>query len=177
MIRNVEFEETAERLKVVMPLQRQWGFYITYSIILFVWVLVTGIMLGILLRTPLSGLSTLFVVVFIVIVLVWAYLWYRLGKSVWRWWQFYAATREVVFLDGHTLIVRRPLSLLGVTDAYDMRHVGPFYYQEKYGAIAFDYGSRGGLFGTGLARPEAEALIGVLNGRFFKGVERVSEEW
>ena len=83
----------------------------------------------------------------------------------------------MLFLDGQTLIVRRPLSLAGVTDAYDMRHVSPFYYQEKHEAIAFDYGSRGGLFGTGLARPEAEALIGVLNGRYFKGVERESEEW
>lgn len=166
-ISNIEFEDTPERLKVAMPLIRNWPFFVLYSVMLLGWVGVTGWMLGLLFRQDIIGLPTLFAIVYVIIVLVWAYIWYRLGKSVWRWWQFYAATRELLFIEPGMLVIRRPLSLLGVTDAYDMRHVGPFRFSEKYNAVAFSYGSRGGLFGTGLTRPEAEQLILALNQRYF----------
>ncbi len=178
-INNVTFEEQENRLKVAMPLQRHWPYFIVYSILLLIWVSATGWMLGILLgqifRPSDFSLPTLFVVVYIVIILVWSYLWYRLGKSVWRYWQYYAALREILFIDGHTLIVRRPLSILGVTDAYDMRHVSPFYFNEKNKAIGFEYGSRGGLFGQGLGREEADQLIAVLNDRFYPHAQQVEE--
>jgi hypothetical protein len=130
------------------------------------WLGATLWMLVLLFSTSVSTLSTQFVIVWMVVLLIWAYVWYRLGRHVWRWWQFYAATREVLFVDPQVLIVRRPLSLLGVTDAYDMEHVSPFYYNDNYRAIAFDYGSRRGLFGDGLAHDAARTLIDFLNRRF-----------
>lgn len=166
-LQDVEFDTVDERLKVIMPLRRKMPFLLVYSILLLAWTVATVWMLVLLFTTSLSELTTQFVVVWAIILLIWAYVWYRLGRSVWRWWQYYAAQREVLFIDKEILIIRRPLSLLGVTDAYDMQHVSPFYYQEEHKAIAFDYGSRGGLFGEGVARDQAQQLIRFLNGRFF----------
>jgi hypothetical protein len=178
-INKVAFEEQENRLKVMMPLQRHWPYFIIYSILLLIWVGATAWMLGLLLgqifRRSGPSMTTLFLIVYIIIILVWTYLWYRLGKNVWRYWQYYTAMREILFIDGHTLIVRRPLSILGVTDAYDMRHVSPFYYSDKNQAIAFEYGSRGGLFGQGLGREEADQLIAALNERFYPHAQQVED--
>lgn len=166
---NVQFDTVDERLKVVMPLERNKLYLAIYSVLLGAWLAVTIWMLTLLFGTSLGELTTQFLVVWIIILIIWAYVWYRLGRSVWRWWQFYMAQREVLFVDSEILIIRRPLSLLGVTDAYDMAHVSPFYYQDEHEAVAFNYGSRGGLFGQGISRREAEDLIEYLNERFFPG--------
>lgn len=166
-IQGVTFEETADRLKVALPLRRKWPFLLVYSTLLLAWLLVTVWMLVLLFQTQRGVMSTLNLVVWALILLVWAYLWYRLGRFVWRWWQYYAATREILFVDPALLVVRRPLSLLGVTDAYAMEHVSPFYYNEQHAAIAFDYGTRGAIFGQGLGKGEARTLITALNRRFF----------
>jgi hypothetical protein len=166
-IDGVTVEETPERLKVVLPLRRQWPFFLVYSVLMSAWIGVTVWMLFLLFQTSRGQMGLFYFIVWVLILLVWAYLWYRLGRFVWRWWQYYAATREILFIDPTLLIVRRPLSLLGVTDAYAMEHVSPFYYSEKHAAIAFDYGSRGGVFGQTLAQAQAQQLIAALNRRFF----------
>lgn len=166
-LNDVHYERADERLKIVMPAERNPTFFGLYTVLMLVWLGVTVWMLILLFGTSLSGLSTTFLVVWIIILLIWAYIWFRLGRSVWHWWQFYAATREILFVDEEILIIRRPLSILGVTDAYGMEHVSPFYYSEKYDAVAFDYGSRGGLFGRGLEREDAEALLAALNRLYF----------
>jgi hypothetical protein len=166
-IDNVTFEETAERLKVVLPVRRQWPYLLVYSALMITWIAATVWMLSLLFRTSRGGMSTVYLVVWAIILLIWSYFWYRLGRFVWRWWQYFAADREILFLDPAVLIVRRPFSLLGVTDAYSREHVSPFYYHERHKAVAFDYGSRGGLFGQGLQRADAQELIAALNRRFF----------
>jgi hypothetical protein len=167
VIDDVQFDIVDERLKIVMPVQRNWAYLGVYSVLLATWIGVTGWMLVLLFGTSISQLSTQFVIVWIIILLVWAYIWYRLGRNVWRWWQYYVATREVLFVDKDVLIIRRPLSLLGVTDAYGMEHVSPFYYSARHQSVAFDYGSRGSLFGSGIERESAQRLIKYLNDRFF----------
>lgn len=166
-IAGVTFEETPERLKVVLPVRRQWPYLLVYSVLMLTWLGATVWMLTLLFGVSRGDMSVRFLIVWVIILLIWAYLWYRLGSFVWRWWQYFAATREILLVSQATLIVRRPLSLLGVTDAYAMEHVSPFYYSEKNRAVAFDYGSRGGLFGLGLERLAAQELINVLNRRFF----------
>lgn len=175
-IDRVQFDSVDGRLKVVMPLPRHWPFFATYTVLLVAWVGATGWMLALLFDAAINDLPAQFVIVWIIILLIWAYIWYRLGRMVWRWWQYYAASREVLFVDKDILIVRRPLSLLGVTDAYDMDHVSPFYYSDKHGAVAFDYGSRGGLFGFGVAPAEAQRLIGYLNDRYFPNAATLDDE-
>ena len=166
-IEGVTFEETAERLKVSMPAERHRIFLAVYSLLLLIWGAVTIWMIVQLLGTALRGLSLFFIIVWIIILLVWAYVWYRLGRHIWRWWQYYMATREILFVYDEFLIVRRPLSIFGVDDGYDMEYVSPFYYSEKRGAVTFDYGSREGTFGKGLSRSDAERLSRALNRRFF----------
>lgn len=166
-IDGVTFEQTPERLKVVLPLRRQWPFLLVYSVLMLTWIVVTVWMLVLLFQTSRGQMGLVFFIVWVLILLVWAYLWYRLGGFVWRWWQYYAATREILFIDPALLIVRRPLSVLGVTDAYAMEHVSPFYYSERHAAVAFDYGSRGGVFGQALAPLQAQQLVTALNRRFF----------
>lgn len=174
-IEQVQFDAVDERLKVIMPLQRNRLFLGVYSVLLLTWVGVTVWMVTLLLGADTSGLATQFIVVWVILLLIWAYIWYRLGGMVWRWWQYYAAMREVLFINGEVLIVRRPLSLLGVTDAYDMEHVSPFYYSTKHGAVAFDYGSRGGLFGSGISVNAAQELIDYLNARFYPHAEGLDD--
>ncbi len=166
---NIEFDSIEDRLKVVMPLQRKRPYLAVYSVLLATWIGATIWMLILLFGASTRGLSTQFIVIWVIILLIWAYVWYRLGRSVWRWWQYYMARREVLYIDKEILIIRRPLSLLGVTDAYDMQHVSPFYYQDEHRAVAFNYGSRGGLFGEAIPRDEAGELIAFLNRRFFPG--------
>lgn len=166
-IQGVTLEDTGERLKIVLPLRRQWPYLVVYSVLLVTWLAVTVWMLLLLFQTSRGAMSTVFLIVWALILLVWAFLWYRLGRFVWRWWQYYAATREILFVDQTLLILRRPLSLLGVTDAYAMEHVSPFYYNEQHEAVAFDYGTRGALFARGLGKGEARQLIAAVNRRFF----------
>ncbi len=176
-IADVTFEETPERLKVVLPVRRQWPYLLVYSGLLLTWLGATVWMLVLLFGVSRGEMSVSFLIVWVIILLIWAYLWYRLGSFVWRWWQYFAAAREILFVSPAMLVVRRPLSLLGVTDAYAMEHVSPFYYSEKYRAVAFDYGSRGGLFAQGLELPAAQELILVLNRRFFPHVlEEVEDD-
>lgn len=175
-IPKVTFEASADRLKVALPLRRQSGFFLVYSLLMLAWLVFTVWMLVLLFQTSRGEMSTLFLVIWALILLVWAYLWYRLGRFIWRWWQYYAATREILIIDPAMLIIRRPLSLLGVTDAYAMEHVSPFYYSEKHHAVAFDYGSRGALFGTGLDKSEASQLITTLNRRCFPHAQLDEEE-
>jgi hypothetical protein len=175
-IPNVTVEASADRLKVAVPLRRQPRFLLVYSALLLAWLVFTVWMLVLLFQTSRGGMSTLYLLVWALILLIWAYLWYRLGRFIWRWWQYYAASREILFIDSSLLIIRRPLSLLGVTDAYAMEHVSPFYYSEKNQAVAFDYGSRGALFGSGLDRAAARQLTAVLNRRFFPHAHFDEEE-
>jgi hypothetical protein len=166
-IEDVQFEFSDERLKVMLPAERNWIYLALYSVLLLVWIGVTVWMVGLLVGMPIGDLPTAFLVVWLIILLVWAYVWYRLGRHVWRYWQYYVAKKEILFVDDELFIVRRPLSLLGVTDAYAMEHAGSLYYSDKYKGIAFDYGSRAGVFARGLKRGDAERLISTLNGRFF----------
>ena len=166
-IDGVEYEDTAERVRVVMPVARQRAFLAVYSVLVLVWLGATLWMLAGLFDTPIRGLPLGFAVGWVVILLIWFYIWYRLGRHVWRWWQYFAASREILYVYDDLLVVRRPLSLFGVTDGYDMEHVGPFYYDEEEEAVAFSYGSRGGSFGHALPEADARRLIALLNRRFF----------
>lgn len=166
-INHVSYEHTPERLKIILPVKPSKPLIAVYSAILLAWVIITVGGAIYLFTIPTAHLTTTFKVLWVILLLIWTYVWLRLGGIIWRYWQFNVANREIVYISAETLIIRRPVSILGLTDAYDRRHVGAFYYQEKYQAIAFDYGSRGGLFGQGLAETEAQKLIRALNQRYF----------
>lgn len=175
-IEGVTFDENEERLKVAFPVRRHRLFLSLYTVLLLVWLGVTGWMLYLLFAADISQLGLTFLVVWILILLVWAYVWYRLGRNIWRWWQYYMATRELLLIDAETLVVHRPFFFLGVTDAYAREHISPFRYDEEEEAIAFAYGARAGKFAAGLAETPARRLVATLNRRFFPGAVEEDQE-
>lgn len=164
---RIQFEETPERVKITLPVRRQWPYIAVYSILLLVWLgaLFTGVTRVFSARR--GDMGTLALVVWIILLLLLAYLWYRLGAYIWRWWTYSVADREIIFIDDATLILRRPVSIFGVTDAYDRRYIAPFFFSEKHDTAAFRYGNKGVLFGQGMTPAEREALLEALNGRYY----------
>ncbi|MCA9916992.1 MAG: hypothetical protein KC445_03525 [Anaerolineales bacterium] len=163
-IENIQFEENNERLKVVMPAQKRWIYFGLYSIMLLAWVgmAVFGVIYTV--RIAISGER--FAFVFTVMLLGLLYLLYRLGKMVWEQWQYYAANREILFIHKEMMILRRPVSIFGITTAYDRTHVTPFYMSDKHHCPAFDYGHQHVYFGHDLPADPAARLIGYLNARY-----------
>lgn len=166
MIRDVHFEETPEHLKVVLPVKRNWLAAILFTVMVLTWVvlLVWGLVYSI--QTAFSGERYAFWLT--IFILLWLYLWYRLGKSLWRQWQYYLSSREILFINKERLIIRRPVSMMGITDAYDMNYIKPFFYSDEHDCPGFDYGHRRTYFGQGIAdAASANRLVATLNERFF----------
>lgn len=175
MIRDVRFEETPEQLKVVLPVRRNWPATILFSVMVFVWIVLA--VWGIVFAVQTAFSSERYAFWLTVFALIWLYIWYRLGKLVWRRWQYYATNREILFINKERMIVRRPVSILGITDAYDMQYVSPFLYSDKHSCPAFEYGHQRIYFGQGLTdEASARRLVKTLNGRFFHQVNDADDE-
>ena len=172
-IEHVQFDENKERLKVVLPVKKHWVYLALYSIMLVIWVDMFAFGLVFTWQTAFSGER--FAFVFTVMLLGLLYLLFVLGQIVWRQWQHYAANREILFIHEQMLIVRRPVSLFGITTAYDRAHVTPFYFSEKHNSPAFDYGHQHVYFGQDLPIDPAGRLIGYLNARYFPHYDEEDE--
>ncbi|MBX7252634.1 MAG: DUF2244 domain-containing protein [Candidatus Promineofilum sp.] len=174
MISDVRFEQSPQRLKVVMPTRRNWPLLAIYSILEITWAVMLIGGLVFLFRVAFSGERYAFV--FAIMLLVLLLILFRFGRFLSRQWANYAANREILFINREELILRRPISLAGNTDFYDMQHVTPFYLSEKPAALAFDYGYRHVYLGEGL-RPEARAsLRQFLNSAYFPDHQDESED-
>ncbi len=167
---RLKLEETAVRLKITWSVPRNWFLFVLFSLALLVWLVMLAAMTVYLFRDVIAG-GERFTFILSVILLIWLYVWLRFGRILWTRWQYYTAVREIMFIDPERLIIRRPVSILGITDAYDMQHVNPFYYSEKHRCPAFDYGYTHVYFGLSLAQKEAAALVDFLNGRFFPDMD------
>jgi hypothetical protein len=164
-IENIQFEENKERLKIVLPVKKQWIYLVLYTIMLLLWV--SMFIYGLIFTWQIAFSGERFAFVFTVMLVGLLYLLFRLGKVVWGQWQFYAANREILFVHPEMLIVRRPVSIFGITTAYDRTHVTPFYYSDKHSCPAFDYGHQHVYFGHDLLADPARRLIGYLNARYY----------
>jgi signal transduction histidine kinase len=165
-IEGIIIEESNDRLKVVLPIKRNRLLFGLFSIMLVIWAAMFIIALVFTIRdVAFSGER--FAFVFTIMLLVFMVILYYLGRLVWKQWQYVAANREILFVDEETLIVRRPVSILGLTDAYDMKYVSPFYYSEKNSCPAFNYGHRHVYFGRDLLDGQINELLTMLNGRYF----------
>ena len=168
-IDDVIFEESEDRLKIVIPLKRRWPYLLIYSILLLLWF---GMLIyGLIYTWQIAFSGERFAFAFAVMLVIFLFVLYRLGKVIWRQWQYYVANREILFLYEDHMIVRRPVSLFGITTGYDREYVRPFYFDEKRNSAAFEYGHLYVLIGQTLERLEAEKLIGFLNGRYFPDYE------
>ncbi|MEZ4516331.1 MAG: hypothetical protein R3C44_05650 [Chloroflexota bacterium] len=174
LLTDVHFEQTPERLKVVLPVKRNIPLLILYTVLVLIWLamMVGGIIYTI--RIAFSGQPYAFV--FTVMLLVLLSILYRFGRYLLRQWANLATNREILFINKDVLIVRRPISIFGNTDAYDMQHVTPFYISEKPAGPAFDYGYRHYYFGEALSPQTADELIRFLNETYFPNAMDYDED-
>ncbi len=171
---QIQFEQQKDdRLKVEWPVKRNVAAIVIYTVLVAVWFGALVIFIYLLFNPPsprgIDALPTSISIVWFIGVLLWLYIWIRyIGRQVLRWWQFYLANRELLFIDPNTLVIRRPVSLLGLTDAYDRRYASHFSLNEQYEMIGFQYGNvRRVLFGQTLSLQSRESLVRFLNNRFF----------
>jgi hypothetical protein len=157
---EITMEESAQWLKYVLPVRRNVLLFGLFSICLLIWVAMFVGMIVTMFREQ-------FGFVLNVMLVVWLFLWWWLGRVLWGRWQYYAAGRELLFVNDQQLILRRPVSILGSTDTYDMKHITPFYFSDKHHCPAFDYAFQHVYFGHSLAAAHARDLVIALNGRFF----------
>jgi len=162
---RIVIEEKPEWLKVTLPERRNWLLLSLFSITLLAWLGMLGWIVYFLISE--RGLGG----VLIALLLLWLAVWLWFGRFLWTRWQYYAADRELLFINPDQLIVRRPVSILGITDNYDLRYVSAFYYSDKHGCPAFDYAFQHVYFGQHLTVAEAEELIAELNRRYFPDEE------
>jgi len=154
-------EEGERRLKVVIPFGIHGLAFGLHSLALLVWL---GMLVAVLVYL-LRGLSSSFVLTAILI--IWLLIWLWFGRFLWARWQYNAASREVLFVDEEQIILRRPVSILGLTWSYDMSHVSRVYYSDQHNCLAFDYAYLHVYFGRALSEPQAKELMEELNRRYF----------
>jgi hypothetical protein len=157
----IEYDDDLERSKVTINLRRRWGVLVLFSIALIIWIAMLGLILTYLIRGSSSS------IVLTILILVWLVTWLGFGRFLWKRWQHQAAGREILFVEKEQLIIRRPISILGITTAYDMEHVNPLYFSDKHKCPAFDYAYLHVYFGQDLRSHEAEELIKVINSLWF----------
>lgn len=165
---EITFEESDDRMKVVLPLGLNWPMLALHSLAILVWM---GMLIAVIVYL-LRGLSSSFVLS--VMLVIWMLIWLWFGRFLWSRWQYHAANREVIFIETEQLILRRPVSILGLTWAYDMNHVSRLYYSEQHRCPAFDYAYLHVYFGRSLKEEQARKLIEVVNDRFFP--EEIEDE-
>lgn len=174
-IGQITLEDQPEWLKIVMPIRRNWLLLLLFSAALLVWLLFLGGMVLFLIRDVMMA-GERFTFAFSIILLIWVAIWLWLGKLVWQRWQYYAAGREIMFINKDRLILRRPVTIWGLTDAFDMAYVQPFYRSDKHHCPTFDYGSQKIYFGVDLTESEGAQLVKTLNTLYFRGYDPEDDE-
>ena len=171
MLDRIIIEESDERTKITIPLRRNLPFWSTYAVMLLGWIAGSIWALRELVRLWRTGqyqqIDTAFLIAYVIILLLIAAGWYWVGQRVWRNFQYHSSNREILFFYPKRLIVRRPFSLLGITDAYDLQYVSPFRFDAKVESLAFDYGMYRVPVGISLSEDESQALKQLINERFF----------
>ncbi|MFT5194878.1 MAG: signal transduction histidine kinase [Cellvibrionaceae bacterium] len=178
-IERIVFEENDERIKVIIPIERQPLYWGLYSTMLLTWIVGSiwgvAILISFLIQGD-FGFSGIYLVAYLFILGLIGIFWFYLGKKVWTQWQYFSATREILFFYAERLIIRRPVSLLGITDAYSREHVSRFSLDKKLNCPAFDYGNFRVPVGMTLPVDEGKALIAEINSRFYANIPEEDED-
>jgi len=157
---EIQIDENEDKTKIILPVRRNWLLVGLFSIALVIWVV--GLVVIVI-----SMFDEGRTAVLNCMVLVWLVLWGFMGKSLWKQWQQYISSREVLFLTADRLILRRPVSMFGSTDAYDRAHLTPFTYDDDRHAISFDYANHRITFGHTLPIADAQQTVQQLNTLYF----------
>ena len=166
---EIQIEETQDETKITLPVQRNWLLVGLFSIALVIWLVGAVIIIVSMFgegRTAVLNCMTLICLA----------LWGFMGKALWKQWQRYISPREILFLAADRLTLRRPVSILGSTDAYDRTHLTPFMYDDDRHTISFDYANHRISFGHTLPIADAQQVVQQLNTLYFPDWDEDEEE-
>ena len=176
---RIVFEENEERVKITIPLERQMTYWALYTVMLVTWAIGSiwglSVIIGYI-RSRDFGFEGVFLYAYFAILLTVAGFWFYLGQKIWKQWQYFTANREILFFYADRLIIRRPLSLLGITDGYARQYVSRFRMDDKLNCPAFDYGNYRVPVGITLPKEEGEALVSEINRRFYANIPEEAED-
>jgi len=179
---SIAYTETDGKLTVSYPTKQNPTLKGLYTFLLIVWAVLLFLFIYLLINPPIDRewdqLPGLIRWAWYGGIFMWLYLWIRkIGKSLWRWCQFYTAKEEIIEIDDERVSVLRPVGRKGLADGYAREHVTPFHLSDKYKGIGFQYGNiRNILFATGLPREEQEVLLQFLNARYFPFADGQDDE-
>lgn len=163
-------------LRIIMPVKRNWFLILFTGFWLCGWAVAESVVPVVLyqqVRAGTLGLESLFL-------LAWLGCWTVGGGFAIYAWLWNMAGKEVVFLNGMSLIVRREIYGFGRSKEFDLAHLrdlrcspqgyGPWNASSNGwgisgGNIAFDYGARTYRFGTGLDEAEAKHIVKAIKQR------------
>ncbi len=179
---QIELDETEERLRIVYPLKRNRVAIAIYVVLAAAWVV--GLVLFVwwlffpAVDRQMGDVPGLLRFFWVMGVVLWVYMWARvLGRRIFRWLQFNLAQRELLFISDESVMVRRPVSIFGLTDAYAREHVGRFYDNDEHDCLAFPYGNvKHILFGLTLDEAHRKTLLTYLNERYFPYFDEDDED-
>lgn len=169
----IELHETEQRLRISYPLKRNRLAIVIYTILAIAWIV--GLILFLwwlffpVVDRKMDDVPNLLRFFWMVGITLWIYMWTRvLGRRIFRWLQFNMAQREVIFINEKNLMIRRPVSIFGETNAYDREHIGRFYNSNEHRCLAFPYGNvKHVLFGLTVDSQHQQALLTYLNERYY----------
>ena len=110
---NVQIEDSSERTKIVIHRRAKKTLLTIYSIALIAWLVMMLVVALYLIQGQSLG------AVHAILIIIWAGIWLIFGRFLWNRWQYEAANREILFFERGQLIIRRPVSLFGITTVYD----------------------------------------------------------
>lgn len=179
---RITLEQSDERLKITLPVERNRLAIAIYTVLALVWFVGLVLFIYLLFNPPIprdiNQLPRTLGITWVIGVLLWLYVWTRyIGRMILRWWQYYLADREILFITDERLTVRRPVSIFGLTDAYDRHYVSPFMLDEKHQSVTFRYGNvQHILLGGTLSAEEQAILTTYINDRYFPHYDEDDED-
>ncbi len=157
---EIQIEKMDDETKITLPVRRKWWLVGLFSLSLVIWLV--GLVVIVL-----SMFDEGRTAVLNCMVMIWILLWGFMGKALWNQWQRYVSPREILFFSNDILILRRPVSIFGFTDAYDRKQMTPFVYDKDRCAVTFTYGSHLIPFAHTLPAADAQQLVQQLNTLYF----------
>jgi hypothetical protein len=178
---RIEFSEDDEFLTIELPVERNGALLALYTVLMLVWIAMLGVTLYYLIQPALPSeveLSFGYFVTWLLLIVAWLVIWVRyIGRMLWRAWRFHVAKRELIYVNKEVFQIHRPAPLRSLADAFDMRYMSPFFANDKYSCVEFQYGKvKRQLFGLGLEASEVPILVNLLNRRFFPFADSEDDE-
>ena len=173
---RVKISDERGNLRIVIPAKRNWFLILFMGFWLCGWAVSEVMIPQQFFKAGMPPSALLFVI-------AWLGAWTVGGGFSIYIWLWNVMGKEVVLLDGQSLITRREIGKYGRTKEFTLAQVrdlrrsqstfnpwdfssGPEVWGLGGGRIAFDYGARTYRFGTGLDEAEAKQIVSAIQHRF-----------